>query len=234
MAAMGTGDNTFISAIRMKMAAATPVTPAASRSNIGTKPALARPLRTNNKVVGIASSTGGTDALEKILSRLNSDCPPILIVQHMPSGFTKLFADRLNGTYPMEIREAQTGDAVRPGLVLIAPANFHMTVVYRAGKLVTICQAGTRLHGVMPAADLLFDSMAEVLRAQCVGVVLTGMGTDGAKGLLRMRLAGAQTIAQDKETSVVYGMPKAAKDLGAVDFELPIQQIGEKIIALTM
>lgn len=186
----------------------------------------------DNKVVFIASSTGGTDALEKVFGVLPADCPPILVVQHMPSGFTKLFADRLNNFYPMTIKEAQTGDYVKVGQVLIAPADQHMALQKQGDKLTVRCFIGQKVHAVMPAADILFESAGPIMKHNAIGVVLTGMGSDGAKGLMQMHNLGAKTICQDQATSVVYGMPKVAYELGAVDFKLPLDEIAPKIMML--
>ena len=184
------------------------------------------------KIVAIASSTGGTNALEEIIKRLPEEMPPIVVVQHMPSGFTKLFAERLNSTYPQEIREAQSGDFLMRGLMLLAPADRHMRVVVKQGRLAVECFVGNRIHGVMPAADVLFESIAGTVKGNAVGVVLTGMGSDGAKGLLQMKAVGCKNIGQNKETCVVYGMPKAAMDIGAIHYELPIESIADMIVHL--
>jgi two-component system chemotaxis response regulator CheB len=184
------------------------------------------------KIVAIASSTGGTSALEVLLKDLPADIPPIVIVQHMTSGFTKLFAERLNSNYKQHIKEAETGDYLMRGTVLLAPADRHMKLIRREGRLAVDCFTGFKLHGVMPAADILFESVAELMKTEAVGVVLTGMGADGAKGLMLMRHAGAQTIGQDEASCVVYGMPKVAKDLGAVIHELPLDRIADKIMSL--
>jgi len=184
------------------------------------------------KIIVIASSTGGTNALEDVLKLLPEDIPPILVVQHMPSGFTKLFADRLNNNLRQEVTEAQSGDFLMRGRVLLAPADRHMKLVRNQGKLAVECFIGNRIHGVMPAADILFESVAEVMKANAVGVVLTGMGSDGAKGLLQMRNAGCINIGQNEATCVVYGMPKAAFDIGAIDHELPLDKIPEMIMRL--
>lgn len=186
----------------------------------------------NNKIIAIAASTGGVEALEKVISELPTDVPPILLVQHMPSGFTSLFADRLNGMYPLNIKEAQTGDYLFRGQLLIAPAGSHMRLVERGGKLAVDCFLGSKLHGVIPSADVLFESVANIQRKNAIGVILTGMGADGGRGLMLMHNNGARTIGQNRETCVVYGMPKVAKDLGAVDFELPIDRIAAKILEL--
>ncbi|MCL2400344.1 MAG: CheB methylesterase domain-containing protein [Defluviitaleaceae bacterium] len=193
---------------------------------------ITRTVGINDKIVAIASSTGGVDALETILSKLSANVPPIVLVQHMPSGFTKFFAERLNGKYPLDIKEAQTGDYLLQGQMLIAPAGNHMHLVQRNGKLLVECYLGQKIHGVIPSADVLFESIANILKKNAVGVILTGMGSDGARGLMLMHNNGAKTIGQNKETCVVYGMPKVAKDLGAVDYELPIDQIADKIMTL--
>ncbi len=184
----------------------------------------------NTKIVVIASSTGGTEALEKILKRLGADIPPILIVQHMPSGFTKFFADRLNNVCKMNISEAKNNDLVKMGCVYIAPADYHMTLVKSNQVLMVKTFVSSKINGVMPAADVLFDSVAPIMKANALGIILTGMGADGAKGLYKMHLNGATTIGQNKETCVVYGMPKVARDLGALDMELPIDDIAPAIM----
>ncbi|MCL2699900.1 MAG: CheB methylesterase domain-containing protein, partial [Defluviitaleaceae bacterium] len=185
---------------------------------------------TNSKIIAIASSTGGTEALEKVLKKLPADIAPILIVQHMPSGFTKFFADRLDKIVPMAVSEAKDNDYLQKGLALIAPADKHMRMVRRGSKLMVECFAGQKLHGVMPAADILFESIAPIMRQNVVGVILTGMGADGARGMLLMHNAGAKTIGQDKESCVVYGMPKVAADLGALDMQLPLDRIADAIL----
>ncbi len=184
------------------------------------------------KIVAVAASTGGTTAFESILKQLPSDVPPMVIVQHMPSGFTKLYAERLNTVYRQEIKGAVTGDYLMRGRILLAPAERHMKIVRQQGRYAVECFIGTKMHGVMPAADVLFDTVADVCKANAVGVVLTGMGSDGARGLLKMHNAGAKTIGQNEQTSVVYGMPKVAKGLGAIDYELPLDMIAEKIVTL--
>ncbi|MCL2388214.1 MAG: CheB methylesterase domain-containing protein [Defluviitaleaceae bacterium] len=184
------------------------------------------------KIVAIGSSTGGTNALEYLLRNMPADIPPMVVVQHMPSGFTQLFADRLNALYPQEIREAQSGDFLMRGRMLIAPADRHMRVVRQQGKLAVECYVGQRVHGVMPAADILFESVANVMGGNAVGVILTGMGNDGAKGLMQMKTAGSTNIGQDEASCVVYGMPKAAKDIGAIAQELPLDKIPAAIVRL--
>lgn len=185
----------------------------------------------SQKIIAIASSTGGTEALYTILKELPLDCPPILVVQHMPTGFTKPFADRLNNFCKPEIREAKDNDILKKGLVLLAPPDKHMVIKKNASDVLSVkCFEGNRVHGVMPSADVLFESIANIMKDRSVGVVLTGMGADGGKGLKMMRDNGAKTIGQNKETCVVYGMPKVAFELGAVDVELPICDICKKML----
>ncbi|MCL2187406.1 MAG: CheB methylesterase domain-containing protein [Defluviitaleaceae bacterium] len=185
------------------------------------------------KIVAIASSTGGTNALETLLKGLPAEIPPMVIVQHMSSGFTKLFAERLNANYRQTVKEAETGDYLMRGQILLAPADRHMRLVRRDGRLAVECFFGQKMHGVMPAADILFESVANLVKAEAVGVVLTGMGADGGRGLMLMRNAGATNIGQNEATCVVYGMPKVAKDLGAIHHELPLDRIADKIMELT-
>ena len=183
-------------------------------------------------ILAIASSTGGTNALEIILRDLPAYCIPTVIVQHITPGFTCLLAERLNSFSKMEVRVASDGDILRRGLALLAPSDTHMRLNLRNSMLTVECFTGERIHGVMPAADVLFESAAKILMDKAIGVVLTGMGADGAQGLLKMRRQGARTIGQDKDSSVVYGMPKKAFDIGAVEYVLPLDRIAEKIISL--
>ena len=186
----------------------------------------------NSRVVAVGASTGGIEALEQVFSRLPENIPPILLVVHLPMGFTKLYTARLSSSYKYKFKEAQTGDEVVSGQVLIAPAGKHMIVKSQLGKLVVDCYVGEKVQYVIPSADVLFESVANVLGNRSVGVVLTGMGADGARGLKKMRDCGAATIGQNKETCVVYGMPKVAHEMGAVEHVLPIYKIAEKIISL--
>jgi len=186
----------------------------------------------DDTVVAIAASTGGTEALHAVLSGLPANVPPILIVQHMPSVFTHQFATRLDRACKFEVKEAAVNDYVKANQALIAPGDFHMKMVRHRNNLLVECFRGEKLHGVRPAADILFDSMAEFMGKNVIGVVLTGMGIDGARGLYKLKRRGARIIAQDRETSVVYGMPKAAADMGIVDYQLPLSKIAEKITEL--
>jgi len=193
---------------------------------------IAKSVGVNDKIIVIASSTGGVEAVEKVIARLPATVPPILLVQHMPSGFTKLFASRLNGLFPLNIKEAQTGDYLLQGQMLIAPAGNHMRLVQKQGKLAVDCFLGPKMHGVIPAADILFESVANIQKKNAIGVILTGMGADGGRGLMLMHNSGAKTIGQNQESCVVYGMPKVARDLGAVDFEIHLENIAAKIMSL--
>ena len=179
----------------------------------------------NNTVVAIASSTGGTEALIQVLQNISTDCPPILVVQHMPTGFTKLYAERLDKICPVNVVEASNNDLLKRSTVFIAPAGQQMKLVKRGGKLCLECFTGERINGLAPAADILFQSMAPLVGSRSIGVILTGMGSDGAKGLYEMRLKGSYNIGQDEKSCVVYGMPKAAFDLGAINIQLPLQSI---------
>lgn len=183
------------------------------------------PLQFNDKIIAIAASTGGPDALYKVLTALPKDMPPILVVQHMPKNFTKQFAQRLDNFCKLTVKEAEPVDYIEKGTVYIAPGDFHMVLVKKGEKLAVETRTGNKVHGVRPAADVLFNTVAEIMKDKAIGVVLTGMGADGARGLYLMRKNGARTIGQDKDSSVVYGMPMAAYNLGAVEKQLPLDNI---------
>ncbi len=187
----------------------------------------------NDIVIAIASSTGGTEALEKILTVLPADLPPILIVQHITSSFTKQFARRLDNYSELTIKEAEDFEPVYPGTVYIAPGDFHMTVARQSGELIIQCNTGKKVNGVRPSADILFNSVAEVMGNKAIGVILTGMGADGAKGLNIMKSAGSINIGQDEASCVVYGMPKVAYELGCINEQLPLSKIPKKLIELS-
>jgi two-component system chemotaxis response regulator CheB len=167
-----------------------------------------------------------------VLTSLPDQIPPILIVQHMPEGFTRAFADRLNGMVPFEVKEGAQGDAVFPNRVLIAPGNFHMELA-RAGSRYTVnITDGPKVQRQRPAVDVLFQSVARAAPTSSIGVILTGMGADGAQGIHAMKQAGARTIAQDEHSCVVFGMPKEAIATGGVDQVLPLEQIAAAIMRL--
>jgi two-component system chemotaxis response regulator CheB len=182
------------------------------------------------RVVAIGASTGGTEALHEILQSLPADSPPVLIAQHMPQGFTAAFAAWLDDQCAVCVREAASGDRLVPGTVLVAPGGSHLTVREHRDGLVACVNDGPLVARHRPSVDVLFDSVARTVGRGAVGAVLTGMGDDGSKGLLALRAAGALTIAQDEATSVVYGMPKAAVEAGAVDLVLPLHEIGAALL----
>jgi two-component system chemotaxis response regulator CheB len=182
-------------------------------------------LDTTHKVLAIGASTGGTRALEAIVRRLPANTPGTVIVQHMPAGFTAPFAARLDGVSPLKIREATGRHAVVPGLALLAPGGSHMVVDRSGARYVARVKDGPPVHHQKPAVDVLFRSLARSAGRNAVGAVLTGMGSDGAAGLLEMQEAGAHTVVQDEATSVVFGMPKAAIELGAATEVRPLDEI---------
>jgi two-component system, chemotaxis family, protein-glutamate methylesterase/glutaminase len=163
-----------------------------------------------NGLIAIGASTGGTQAIEAVLTRLPSDVPPIVIVQHMPAGFTKAFADRLNGVCPMKVLEAAGNEVLERGVAYVAPGNWHMVVERFGVQLKTRLTQGPPVHHQRPAVDVLFHSVARLVGVPTVGILLTGMGADGADGMLTLRQAGAETIAEDENSCVVFGMPKEA------------------------
>jgi two-component system chemotaxis response regulator CheB len=188
---------------------------------------------TTNKIIAIGASTGGTVALEKYLTQLPANSPGIVIVQHMPMTFTKSFAARLNSVCSMSVKEAEQGDTVSTGVVLLAPGNFHMLLNRSGSRYYVDIVTSPQLFHQRPAVELLFNSVAKYAGKNAVGIILTGMGKDGAEGLLNMRKSGAKTIAQDQKSSVVWGMPGEATKIGAADFVLPLSKIAEKSLLLS-
>lgn len=185
---------------------------------------------TYDEIIAIGASAGGTTAIEYILRRLPKDMPGIVITQHMPQGFTKLFANRLNDICELEVLEAQDNDQVISGRVLIAPGNKHMVVAGNPRQCRVNVLDTEPVNRHRPSVDVLFDSVANSIKQKAVGIILTGMGADGAKGLLNMKNAGAYTVAQDKESSVVYGMPYQAALLNAQEKILPLSEIPDFLI----
>jgi two-component system chemotaxis response regulator CheB len=185
---------------------------------------------TSDKVVAIGASTGGTEALREILEAMPPDAPAIVIVQHMPEVFTKAFADRLNRLCRVEVKEAARGDRVAAGRALVAPGNRHTLVIRSGAHYELEVRDGPLVSRHRPSVDVLFGSVAQAAGPNAVGVILTGMGDDGADGMLQMRRAGAATIAQDEQSCVVFGMPKAAIDRGAVDAVVPLTEVPGAIL----
>ena len=189
--------------------------------------------RRNDLIVAIGASTGGTEAIFSVVQNFGTDIPGVVIVQHMPPGFTNMYAKRLDNQCRVIVKEAETGDQVKPGHVLIAPGgDRHMRLVKVNGVYQVECKAGPKVNGHCPSVDVLFDSVARVAGPKALGIILTGMGGDGARGLLEMRKAGARTIGQDESTCVVYGMPKVAYDLGAVEYQEKLQDVARRAYAV--
>lgn len=189
--------------------------------------------RVGRKVVAIGSSTGGVEALISVLQKFPANCPPTVITQHMPPTFTKSFAERLNRICAPVVEEATDGARLQTGKIYLAPGGErHLQVVNHSAPCCRLLEKEP-VNGHRPSVDVLFDSVAELAGRNAVGVILTGMGRDGAAGLLKMRHAGARTVGQNEKTCVVYGMPRVAHELGAVEQQLPLNAIGEEILKLT-
>jgi two-component system chemotaxis response regulator CheB len=186
----------------------------------------------NIKIIAIGASTGGTEATYRLLKALPANLPGIVIVQHMPPVFTRMYAERLDKSLCLDVKEAVSGDVVLPGRVLIAPGDFQMRVKKSGDKVVVECVKGEKVSGHCPSVDVLFHSVAKAAGESSLGVILTGMGKDGADGLLAMRSKGARTIGQAEKSCVVYGMPKAAYSIGAVEKEASIDEIPGLVCAL--
>ncbi len=213
------------STARIRPAPAAASAPLAAPQLLGGTPIL------NNVLIGLGASTGGTEATLEVMKRLPADIPGMVIVQHMPPGFTGMYAERLNRLCKMEVREAKNGDELHRGLALVAPADFQCRVVRIGSRYTVSCTPGEKVSGHRPSVDALFQSMAEVVRTPMVGIIMTGMGQDGAAGLLAMRQHGAYTIGQDKASSVVYGMPMVAHDIGAVCIQASCTRISDVLLS---
>ena len=184
----------------------------------------------NNMVIAIGASTGGTEATLDVLKRLPADMPGIVVTQHMPPGFTKMYAERLDRICKLEVKEAQNGDRIRKGLVLIAPGALQMRVEKDLKGYYVTCQEGEKVNGHRPSVDVLFHSVAKKIGKNALGIIMTGMGRDGAEGLLAKRQAGSFTIGQDKESCVVYGMPMVAYDIGGVCIQASCSNISNVLL----
>jgi two-component system chemotaxis response regulator CheB len=220
---------------KLRAAAGARVSPPASKQAIAPPPPppqLAPALMHNDMVIAIGASTGGTEAIRDVLMQLPANIPGIVITQHIPKQFSTSFARRLDASCPFEVKEAEDGDEVRPGRALVAPGDFHMVLRARPGGYFVQVQDGPKICYQRPAVDVMFASVANTAKSRAVGVLLTGMGADGAQGLLSMRKAGARTISQNEQTCVVYGMPREAERLNAVEQVLPLHGIPAAIVKL--
>jgi two-component system chemotaxis response regulator CheB len=184
------------------------------------------------RLIAIGASTGGTEAVFNILKALPSQIPGVVVAQHIPPVFSKMFADRLNESTQLRVKEAQTGDYVDQGSVLIAPGGQHMRLKKVGERYKVECYEGEKVNGHCPSIDVLFESVAKEVGQGAIGIILTGMGYDGAKGLLAMRRRGARTLGQDEKSSVVYGMPKVAFEIGAVEKQIPLETMAQALINL--
>ncbi len=187
---------------------------------------------TTKKVIAMGSSTGGTEALKDVLMKFPRNSPGIVIVQHMPGNFTKAFAQRLNSLCQIDVKEAENGDFVSIGQALIAPGDYHMVLRRSGARYFVEIGDGDKVSGHKPSVDVLFNSVAKTAGANALGVIMTGMGADGAKGMLNMHKAGAKTIAQDEASCVVFGMPKVAIELGGVDIITSLNNIPKEVMNL--
>lgn len=186
----------------------------------------------SDTIIAIGASTGGTEAIYDVVKQFDIDIPGIVMVQHMPPGFTEMYAKRLNNDCRIEVKEGKTGDRVIPGRAILAPGDKQMRIIKMNDGYQVEVRDGPKVGGHRPAVNVLFDSVAQYAKEHAIGVILTGMGADGAQGLLNMRSAGAATIGQDEESCVVYGMPKVAYEIGAVKYQLPLSEIPKKIYGL--
>ncbi|MDF2592118.1 MAG: cheB5 [Clostridia bacterium] len=198
-------------------------------SGPGTSITAADKVNTNIKLIAIGASTGGTEAIYNVLKHLNNCTPGIVIVQHIPPIFSRMFAERLNNTTCLSVKEAESGDYIEQGKVLIAPGDKHMRIKKVGDRFKVEVFSNDKVNGHCPSVDVLFESVAKEAGDKAIGIILTGMGYDGAKGLLAMKRKGARTMGQDEKTSVVYGMPKVAKDIGAVEKQISLDMMPHMI-----
>ncbi len=201
-----------------------------SKKSIQTKAISKALAETTNKIVAIGASTGGTEALKTVLTGMPLNAPGTLVVQHMPANFTTSFAERLNELSAMTVKEAKDGDSLVNGMALLAPGNHHMLLKRSGARYYVQVKKGPLVHHQRPAVDVLFHSVADYAGSNAIGVILTGMGADGALGLLKMREAGARTVAQDENTCIVFGMPKEAIKLGAAEKVVPLNSVGKTVL----
>lgn len=204
---------------------------ARSASDAPQESLLRSPLLSTEKLIIIGASTGGTEAIREVLQPLPPDSPAVLIAQHMPAGFTRSFAQRLDGLCRINVKEAEHGERVLPGYAYIAPGGFHLSLGRSGANYVAHLDQEPPVNRHRPSIDVLFDSAAKYAGKNAIGIILTGMGKDGAEGLLRMKRAGAHTLAQDEASCVVFGMPREAIALGAVDDVSPLSEVSRRVLA---
>lgn len=215
---------------KIKIASVAKVSTALTKKRILTD--ISRITLDTDKLIFIGASTGGTEAISSILKQLPETVPGIVIVQHIPPVFSRMFAERLNRTTNLNVKEAQSGDYIERGRVLVAPGDRHIKIVRIGRRYKVHCFESEKVNGHRPSVDVLFESAAKECSGKAIGVILTGMGYDGAKGLLSMRKKGARTIGQDEASSVVYGMPKVAYNIGAVEIQAALEKIPQIICSL--
>lgn len=228
----GTTMKSYISEliIKIKTASIAKIHSTKTESSVSTKHRLSSSAR--SKIIAIGASTGGTEAIIQVLKNFSNDMPGIVITQHMPPVFTNMYAQRLNKTLNLNVKEAQDGDVIKAGTVLVAPGDKHMTVKKFGSIYKVKCEPGEKVNGHCPSVDVLFESVAKEVGANSIGIILTGMGCDGAKGLLNMKRSGAKTIGQDEASCVVYGMPKVAYNIGAVETQADLEDISQIVYSI--
>jgi two-component system chemotaxis response regulator CheB len=218
--------------VRTTISTPPPVRPISKQQQSATPGAATSMVATTDKVIALGASTGGVQALTEVISHLPATCPGVVVVQHMPARFTQSFAKRLDDSCAVQVKEAQSGDNVIPGRVLLAPGGFHMRLHRSGARYYVEVIDGPEVHHQRPSVDVLFESVAKYAGANAVGAILTGMGADGAAGLLAMRKAGARTIAQDEATSIVFGMPMEAIRCGAAERVLPLGEVARAVLQM--
>lgn len=232
-AAYSVGDTCNILTEKIKMASVARINKNTEASVFDTSaPRRLNMVETTNKVLAIGASTGGVQALTSVLTAFPANAPGTVVVQHMPAKFTTSFAERLNQICAVKVEEAQDGDRVIPGRVLIAPGGLHMLLQRSGAEYYVTIKDGPRVCHQRPSVEVLFNSVAKYAGANAVGAILTGMGNDGASGLLKMQQNGARTLAQDEASSIVYGMPKAAADLGGAEKIVPLSEVARTLLNL--
>lgn len=217
---------------KVKSAARARIKPITNSTQIKAARPLTAMIATTNKIVAIGASTGGTEALKDVLSKMPAKSPGILVVQHMPETFTTAFAGRLNEISDVNVKEAKNGDSLIPGVCLLAPGNKHMLLKRSGSRYFVDVKNGPLVCRHRPSVEVMFNSVAKIAGKNAVGVIMTGMGSDGANGMLNMKEAGAATIAQDERSCVVFGMPKEAIKLGCVDKIVPLNKIPETVFSV--